>query len=495
MYQHTNIKTFLEGNNMRKKSLASFLIAVVFVMSSFVPVSGADEISVFYNGEKVIFDVLPAVIDGRTLVPMRAIFEAFGASVTYDPQTKQIISVKGSLTITLNLGNTYATISKNGVITEAVLEVPPFAADGRTFVPLRFIGEALGAAVNWNGATKTVSILLDEVLTATEIAEYMAPRSVIINCYDSSDEFIGQGSGFFITSDGNIVTAYHVVEDADKVMVTLDDGSVYEGQDVIHWDKDGDLIVFNIGKSGVPVVEFGDSSLVKTGNSIYTYGSPLGISNTISEGIVSNKSVEYDGYTYLQISAPVSPGSSGGCVIDGQCKVIGIIIGSFEDGQNMNLSVPVNALKALLRQEPLVYEELTYGNDTYSGYTLDGKRHFLGTYTWESGNVYSGEWQMDELTGHGLYYWASGNDSKYYLGDFVDSVMHGFGIMLFYNGDGYIGDWDTGMRTGFGYYEWANGDIYEGDFLNDNPHGYGVMTYSNGTVVEGHWEMGVYTGP
>ena len=102
-------------------------------------------VSVFYNKEKVLFDQLPVIENGRTLVPLRAIFEKIGAEITWDGETSTITAVKGDTEIKLTLNST--TAYKNG---EAItLEVPAKSINGRTLVPVRFIADCFGVDVDW----------------------------------------------------------------------------------------------------------------------------------------------------------------------------------------------------------------------------------------------------------------------------------------------------------------------------------------------------------
>lgn len=111
-------------------------------------------IKVRLNGKRLAFDQDPIAESGRTLVPLRAIFEAFGAEVSWDQATQSVTAVKGDTTIKLTLGSTAAY--KNGTL--ITLDVPAKALNGRTLVPVRFIGESFGAEVGWDQATKTVII-------------------------------------------------------------------------------------------------------------------------------------------------------------------------------------------------------------------------------------------------------------------------------------------------------------------------------------------------
>ena len=154
-----------------KKIICVILVGIVLLFSFSIKATGTDEIKVYYNEQRIIFDVNPSIISGRTMVPMRAIFETFGASVIYDAQTKQITGVKGSREIILTVGNTNATVIINDVKTYYTFDAPPQIISGRTLVPLRFIGQALGAAVDWDNNTKTVSIETPRI-TLTKIDNF-----------------------------------------------------------------------------------------------------------------------------------------------------------------------------------------------------------------------------------------------------------------------------------------------------------------------------------
>ena len=106
------------------------------------------------NGEAKALDVPAQIIDSRTMVPLRAIFEALGASVEWDDATKTVTSVKGDTTVKLTIGN--AAITVNGA--EKALDVPAQIVESRTLVPVRAIAESFGCDVAWDDATKTVTI-------------------------------------------------------------------------------------------------------------------------------------------------------------------------------------------------------------------------------------------------------------------------------------------------------------------------------------------------
>lgn len=110
--------------------------------------------NITYDGKKIDSDVPPYVKDGRTLAPIRAILEALGMVVSWDGTTQTATAVKGNITISVSINSNIAYV--NGE--QKMLDVPAEITNGRTFVPVRFFGEALGMNVDWDGYTKTVII-------------------------------------------------------------------------------------------------------------------------------------------------------------------------------------------------------------------------------------------------------------------------------------------------------------------------------------------------
>ena len=127
-------------------SLCLFFIATTPALSQ--------DISVQLDGRNLQFDQPPAMVGGRLLVPLRGIFEALKADVVYDAPTRSIQATKGSRVVQLQLGSRTAIIAGKTLF----LDVPADTIGGRTMVPLRFVSEALGADVKWEGATKTVRL-------------------------------------------------------------------------------------------------------------------------------------------------------------------------------------------------------------------------------------------------------------------------------------------------------------------------------------------------
>ena len=113
-----------------------------------------DVITVTLNGQALGFDQPPVIYDGRTLVPLRAIFEALGADVEWDQGTQTVTATADDITVAMQIGNPVMTINNE----EITLDVSPQLVGGRTLVPARAVAESFGAAVDWNAATRTVII-------------------------------------------------------------------------------------------------------------------------------------------------------------------------------------------------------------------------------------------------------------------------------------------------------------------------------------------------
>jgi hypothetical protein len=119
-----------------------------------------EPIQVNINGSPLQMDVPPVIVNGRAMVPLRAIFNALGATVQWNPADQSITATKGSTTINLQIGSTTALY--NGA--QITLDAAPQIVGGRTLVPVRFIGEALGAQVSWDAANYRVNIVTASLL-------------------------------------------------------------------------------------------------------------------------------------------------------------------------------------------------------------------------------------------------------------------------------------------------------------------------------------------
>jgi serine protease Do len=179
-------------------------------------------------------------------------------------------------------------------------------------------------------------------LTPAEIAESAIPSVVLIRVP------AGLGTGFVVAPDGRIVTNYHVVRGAGEPIIVAADGREFKEVEVIAVDEPHDLAVLRIGAHGLKPLILGDSSTAKPGEHVVAIGNPLGLGDTVSDGLVSAIRDLPQQRRMLQITAPISPGSSGGPVFDDRGDVIGVSTLVIGGGQNLNFAVPINAVKPLL---------------------------------------------------------------------------------------------------------------------------------------------------
>ena len=155
----------------------------------------------------------------------------------------------------------------------------------------------------------------------------------------------GVGSGFILTSDGLVMTNAHVVEGADEVIVTLTDNREYKAK-IIGADKRSDVAVLKIEATGLPAVKIGDVGRLKVGEWVMAIGSPFGLENTVTAGIVSAKQRDTGDYLpFIQTDVAINPGNSGGPLINMRGEVIGInsqIYSRSGGFQGISFAIPID---------------------------------------------------------------------------------------------------------------------------------------------------------
>ncbi|MBQ7687964.1 MAG: trypsin-like peptidase domain-containing protein [Clostridia bacterium] len=207
-------------------------------------------------------------------------------------------------------------------------------------------------------------------LSSKEIYQLASTFTFEVRAKTAAGTFLG--TGFAYTADGQIVTNYHVISDAQSISVIDVSGDAYPVTQVIAFDRDIDLAIIKIDKTLTPATLC--RSGYETGDSIYTLGSSSGHTGTFSYGVISNAAVtlpEYQkGMTYIQISAPISGGNSGGPLLDVYGRVIGVNTLSDDSGQNLNFSIPVSYLDALDTANPLTMEGYAEAERTRRTLTL-----------------------------------------------------------------------------------------------------------------------------
>lgn len=200
--------------------------------------------------------------------------------------------------------------------------------------------------------TQSSATAKQPALPATSAPRALSPQEIyrnesggmaLIETYDDEGHKRELGSGFVVSSDGTAITNYHVIRGAYRATVKFSDGTVGSVDGVDAYDQNRDLAVLRLTPAPKTVLEIGDSDKVQVGDRIVAIGSPLGLQNTMTIGIVS---AIRNGV--IQMSAPISPGSSGGAVFDQYGKVVGVSVAYIAQGQNLNFAIPINWAKPYL---------------------------------------------------------------------------------------------------------------------------------------------------
>jgi serine protease Do len=179
--------------------------------------------------------------------------------------------------------------------------------------------------------------------TPRQIAEKSMPAIVSVRTKNSL------GTGFIVRKDGWIATNLHVLGGASEVVVTLADKRELPVVSIVSRDAPHDLVILQVEAKGLPVLPLGDSDRVRPGDPVVAIGHPLGLEETVTNGLVSAVRRESE-LEFLQISAPIAPGSSGGPLFNEQGEVIGVATAILRGGQNLNFGLPVNYVKDLVKK-------------------------------------------------------------------------------------------------------------------------------------------------
>lgn len=206
---------------------------------------------------------------------------------------------------------------------------------------------------------------LSQAQSTRQIAQNAFPSVVLLVMEDANSQPVSLGSGFFVKDD-IVATNLHMIEGAARGYAKIVGRKPkYEIVGIVGLDTQRDLALLKITGVRAPSLTFGDINQVAVGDEVYAIGNPQGLEGTFSQGIVS--SIRQVGSDILfQITAPISPGSSGGPVLNAQGKVIGIAVATFKGGQNLNFAIPATYLATLLlpgsgQANPLIFK-LIYPN-------------------------------------------------------------------------------------------------------------------------------------
>jgi tetratricopeptide (TPR) repeat protein len=202
-----------------------------------------------------------------------------------------------------------------------------------------------------------------------KLVEEVEKSIVLINGYDSNNKLTSQGTGFFIESNGICITNYHVLEGCFKASIKFENIEIQIDK-IIDYNIAADIIKFSINnKNNVkyPTVSL-ISDLPKKGEEVFVIGNPLGLDKTVSKGIVSSLRENLQFGSLIQITAPISSGSSGSPVFNYFGEVIGIATMSYDEGQNLNFAVSSSKLQSLNGKKNIQVNDLKnedFMNDDY----------------------------------------------------------------------------------------------------------------------------------
>jgi Do/DeqQ family serine protease len=235
----------------------------------------------------------------------------------------------------------------------------PSASSALSVSPPSAPAEAAPARVTYAGAVQRAAPAVVNVFTARLVRERVAPSAL--------DELFGDfwpryrrrierslGSGVIVDQDGHIVTNFHVIANADEIRVQLADGRAANAR-IVGRDPDSDLALLQIELKSLPVMPLGRSDRLKVGDVVLAIGNPIGLSQTVTHGIVSATSRGQLGVAtfenFIQTDAPINFGNSGGALIDSNGELVGIntaIVAKNLGVEGIGFAIPVNMVRGVL---------------------------------------------------------------------------------------------------------------------------------------------------
>jgi hypothetical protein len=200
----------------------------------------------------------------------------------------------------------------------------------------------------------------------------------VLELFDHDGIETGSATAFLASAEGSLVTAYHVLSGAEHASALANDGTRYEVEGLLAADAKHDLAILSLRGYALPYLRIADPRDLRVGEQVVVIGGPLGLVGTVSAGIISARRT-IDGSPRMQITAPISPGSSGSPVLDISGQVIGVVTSMLTKGQLVNIATPLDAVATLASRvtentavSPLFAPELTrrYRRLAIPGYSL-----------------------------------------------------------------------------------------------------------------------------
>lgn len=276
--------------------------------------------------------------------------------------------------------------------------------------------------------------------SAKEIAKNCLPSTVSLVMEDNFKQPISLGSGFIVET-GKIATNLHVIEGAKYGYVLVNGSSTkHKIEGYFSIDEQNDLAILSVptitGKS-LPLA----SSKPEIGEKVYAIGNPKGLSGTISEGIISGIR-NLENAELIQITAPISPGSSGGPVIGNSGQIIGVAVGTLASGQNLNFAIPSTLLKSLIDKGGNTITPLNISKGTIAPKTEKSEIDIKEGVSIRNIKFKTGVWSSTGVESHHklLQSFSFKNDLPYQVSDIsvLFIVFDKYGIPLDYREEVYL---------------------------------------------------------
>lgn len=271
--------SFQEGGSVKKLWISILVVLVVIPMMFQSSVKAATPISIIIDGVRLSTDQAPVMVNGRTMVPLRAIFEAFNATIKWNQKAQTVTATKDDTTIMLKIGSKTATINNKAV----TLDVPGLNLKGRTMVPTRFVSEALGHEVGWNPKTQVVTITTSASnvgnagpvsnVIAQDVSDFGDGRDLQVSFTRAANESLVDHYRVLIVKSGNIlnlssaqtITSYNystVLPTGTNPSVKLTSGTRTIDGDSIKNNQAYVAYVLTVGKgSNTSALSIGSSSI------------------------------------------------------------------------------------------------------------------------------------------------------------------------------------------------------------------------------------------
>jgi len=206
---------------------------------------------------------------------------------------------------------------------------------------LLFLALAAATLTNVRAETETIDL--------KALAKKARPAVMLLVVSDATGKEIATGTGFLVSSDGKLITNFHVIEGAASAVAKAENGGLFPVEGVLASDPKNDLVLLKIKAKDQPFLTLGDSEKIEVGTRIAVIGSPLGLEGTLSEGIVSARRVLMGEQRLFQFTAPVLAGSSGSPVLNATGDIIGVAsVQLLHGNQSLNLAVPSECTIRLL---------------------------------------------------------------------------------------------------------------------------------------------------